>query len=60
MGTPSGHRWVVAQPPPPPAMKVKIRNSNRKKARKVGFRTRQKTHGGRKVNARQRRRHGRI
>ena len=39
-------------------MKVKIRNSNRKKARKVGFRTRQKTAGGRKVNARQRRRHG--
>jgi len=39
-------------------MKLKIRNSNRKKSRKSGFRTRQKTRGGRKVNARQRRRHG--
>lgn len=39
-------------------MKIKIRNSKTKKSRKSGFRTRQKTAGGRKVNARQRRRHG--
>lgn len=39
-------------------MKINIRNSKLKKARKAGFRTRQKTYGGRKVNARQRRRHG--
>ena len=39
-------------------MKINIRKSNLKKSRKSGFRTRQKTHGGRKVNARQRRRHG--
>jgi ribosomal protein L34 len=41
-------------------MKVKIRNSNQKRARSKGFRTRQKTVGGRKVNRRQRRRHGAI
>jgi len=41
-------------------MKVKIRKSSQKKAKMTGFRTRQKTRGGRKVNARQRRRHGRI
>ncbi len=39
-------------------MKVKIRKSNTKKSRKTGFLTRQKTKGGRKTNARQRRRHG--
>ena len=39
-------------------MKIKTRNSKQKKAKKTGFRTRQKTAGGRKVNARQRRRHG--
>ncbi|MDP6369427.1 MAG: 50S ribosomal protein L34 [Planctomycetota bacterium] len=39
-------------------MKVKIRNSKAKKAKKTGFRTRQKTAGGRKVNKRQRARHG--
>ena len=41
-------------------MKVKIRNSKTKRARKNGFRTRQKTAGGRKVNKRQRARHGAI
>lgn len=41
-------------------MKLKIRNSNLKKQKKTGFRTRQKTAGGRKVNARQRRVHGAI
>lgn len=40
------------------AMKIKTRSSKQKKAKKTGFRTRQKTAGGRKVNARQRRRHG--
>ncbi|MEZ5989559.1 MAG: 50S ribosomal protein L34 [Planctomycetota bacterium] len=30
-------------------MKLKIRNSNRKRSKKVGFRTRSKTHGGRNV-----------
>lgn len=39
-------------------MKINTRSSKLKKARKTGFRTRQKTAGGRKVNARQRRRHG--
>jgi len=39
-------------------MKTKIRNSKTKRVRKTGFRTRQKTVGGRKVNKRQRARHG--
>ena len=39
-------------------MKIKLRNSKQKKARMTGFRTRQKTAGGRKVNKRQRARHG--
>ena len=39
-------------------MKVNIRSSKAKKAKKTGFLTRQKTAGGRKVNKRQRRRHG--
>ena len=41
-------------------MKIKLRNSKTKKAKKTGFRTRQKTAGGRKVNKRQRARHGAI
>jgi len=41
-------------------MKIKIRKSSAKKAKKTGFRTRQKTVGGRKVNKRQRKRHGAI
>ena len=41
-------------------MKIKIRNSKAKKAKKTGFRSRQKTKGGRKVNKRQRARHGKI
>jgi len=43
-----------------PAVKIKIRNSASKRAKKTGFRTRQKTVGGRKVNSRQRKRHGSI
>lgn len=39
-------------------MKVKIRSSKQKKAKKTGYRTRQQTKGGRKVNRRQRARHG--
>lgn len=39
-------------------MKTKIRNSKAKRAKKTGYRTRQKTAGGRKVNRRQRARHG--
>ena len=39
-------------------MKLKIRNSKSKYAKKTGFRTRQKTRGGRKTNQRQRKRHG--
>lgn len=35
-------------------MKINIRSSNTKRSRKTGFRTRQKTKGGRKVNRRQR------
>ncbi len=41
-------------------MKLKVRNSKSKKAKMTGFRTRQKTAGGRKVNKRQRARHGKI
>ncbi|HED65762.1 MAG TPA: 50S ribosomal protein L34 [Planctomycetes bacterium] len=41
-------------------MKVRIRKSSTKRARKGGFRSRQKTAGGRKVNKRQRKRHGAI
>ena len=41
-------------------MKLKVRNSKSKKAKMTGFRTRQKTAGGRKVNKRQRARHGSI
>ncbi len=41
-------------------MKIKTRNSNAKKAKKTGFRTRQKTANGRKINKRQRARHGSI
>ena len=39
-------------------MKLKVRNSTSKKAKKTGFLTRQKSAGGRKVNKRQRARHG--
>jgi len=41
-------------------MKLKLRNSKSKKAKLTGFRTRQKTKGGRKTNRRQRARHGAI
>jgi ribosomal protein L34 len=41
-------------------MHLKIRTSKSKKAKKTGFRSRQKTTGGRKVNKRQRARHGSI
>ena len=41
-------------------MKLKIRNSSSKKRKKTGFLTRQKTASGRKINRRQRRRHGKI
>jgi len=39
-------------------MKLKIRTSKTKRARKTGYRTRQQTKGGRKTNRRQRARHG--
>ncbi len=39
-------------------MKLKIRRSNRKRARMVGFRTRSKTPGGRKIIKRKRKRSG--
>jgi len=39
-------------------MKLKIRNSNRKRARKVGFRTRSKTAAGRKIIKNKRKRSG--
>ena len=41
-------------------MKIKLRNSKTKRKRKIGFRTRQKTVGGRKVNTRPRARRGSI
>lgn len=39
-------------------MKLRIRNSSSKHKKKTGYLTRQKTKGGRKVNKRQRARHG--
>ena len=39
-------------------MKLKVRRSNLKRAKKVGFRTRSKTSGGRKVIKRKRKRSG--
>ncbi|MEO0650800.1 MAG: 50S ribosomal protein L34 [Planctomycetota bacterium] len=39
-------------------MKIKTRNSKSKHAKKTGYLTRQKTKGGRKMNKRQRARHG--
>jgi len=41
-------------------MKLKIRRSNLKRARKVGFRSRSKTPGGRKIIKRKRARSGRF
>ena len=39
-------------------MHVKIRSSTKKHKKKTGYLTRQRTKGGRKTNARQRKRHG--
>jgi len=39
-------------------MHVKIRSSKSKRLKKTGYLTRQRTKGGRKVNRRQRARHG--
>ena len=39
-------------------MKVRIRKSNLKRARSIGFLARKKTRGGRKIIANQRRRYG--
>lgn len=39
-------------------MHTKIRLSSLKHKKKTGYRTRQQTKGGRKVNRRQRKRHG--
>jgi ribosomal protein L34 len=41
-------------------MHVKIRSSKSKRLKKTGFLTRQRTKGGRKINRRQRARHGAI
>ena len=41
-------------------MKIKLRNSSSKRNKMTGFRTRQKTAGGRKINKRKRARHGKI
>lgn len=41
-------------------MKTRIRRSNLKRAKKVGFRTRSKTAGGRKIIRRKRRRSGKF
>ena len=56
-GAPGPPRLLRPVAPETP-MKVKIRNSKSKHKKKTGYRTRQKTKGGRKVNARQRARHG--
>ena len=39
-------------------MKIKVRRSNSKRAKKVGFRTRSKTVGGRKIIKRKRKKSG--
>ena len=39
-------------------MKINTRSSKTKHQKKTGYRTRQRTAGGRKVNRRQRARHG--
>ena len=39
-------------------MKINTRSSKSKHAKKTGYRTRQRSKGGRKVNRRQRARHG--
>jgi ribosomal protein L34 len=39
-------------------MHVKVRSSKSKRLKKTGFLTRQRSKGGRKVNRRQRARHG--
>lgn len=39
-------------------MKLRVRRSNLKRAKKVGFRTRSKTAGGRKIIKRKRRKSG--
>ena len=41
-------------------MHVKIRSSKSKRLKKTGFLTRQRSKGGRKMNRRQRARHGAI
>ena len=41
-------------------MKLKIRRSNTKRAKKVGFRTRSKTVGGRKIIKRKRAKSGKF
>ncbi len=41
-------------------MKLKVSNSNRKRAKKVGFRTRSKTVGGRKIIKRKIKRSGKF
>jgi ribosomal protein L34 len=41
-------------------MKLRIRRSNLKRAKKVGFRTRSKTVGGRKIIKRKRKRSGKF
>jgi ribosomal protein L34 len=40
------------------AMKLNVRRSNKKRKKKVGFRTRSKTAGGRKIIKRKRKRSG--
>jgi len=39
-------------------MHTKIRSSSKKHKKETGYRTRQKSKGGRKTNRRQRKRHG--
>ncbi|MEM7519120.1 MAG: hypothetical protein AAF368_19615, partial [Planctomycetota bacterium] len=51
-------RKPLGPPALPSAMKIKTRNSKSKKRKLTGYRTRQQTKGGRKVNKRQRARHG--
>jgi ribosomal protein L34 len=41
-------------------MKINVRQSNRKRARKVGFRTRTKTVGGRRIIRRKRQKSGKF
>lgn len=56
----TGRRYRPPPPKPTPPMKLKVRRSKLKRLKKVGFRTRSKTAGGRKVIKRKIKRSGKF